>query len=180
MSREEKRKQVKKAAKSVKKGYQLTLGEALEFKPQYDKRSDRYKAITNRLAIFIGATNMPNSLIENPEFRALLNACDPRYHVPGRGIISKEVDVILLKLNKIQDSLSSANKINLCADIWTKRGMSSPYLGVSAHFFSWKDHKWQVATLAIRRMTPEHTGDSIRALVEEILKEQDIPTAKLG
>ena len=175
------RKQAKKATKSVKKGCQLTLGETLECKPQYDKGSDRYKSITKRLAIFVGATNMPNSLVENPEFRALLNACDPRYHVPGRTAISKEIDIILSEVkDKIQDSFSSASKINLCADIWTKRGMSSSYLGVSAHFFSRKDHKRQVATLAIRRMPPEHTGDNIRALVEEILKEWDIPTAKIG
>ena len=175
-------KQAKKAAKSKRgAGYQLTLGESLESRPQYDKGSDRYKAITKRVAIFIGATNMPNSLVENPEFKALLSACDPRYHVPGRGAISKEIDVILAEVKgKIQDSLSSANKINLCADIWTKRGMSSSYLGVSAHFFSRKDHKRQVATLAVRRMTGEHTGDNIRALVEEILKEWDIPTAKIG
>ena len=124
---------------------------------------------------------MPNSLVENPEFQALLNACDPRYHVPGRGTISKEIDIILAEVKaKIQDSLSSANNINLCADIWTKRGMSPSYLDVSAHFFSRKDHKWQVATLAVRRMTGEHTGDTIHALVEEILKEWDILTAKVG
>ena len=29
-------------------------------------------------------------------------------------------------------------------------------------------------------MPPEHTGDSIRALVEEVLKEWNIPTAKIG
>ena len=57
--------------------------------------------------------------------------------------------------------------------------MSSFYLGTSAHF-SRKDHKQQVATLAVRRMPPEHTGDNIRALVEEVLKEENIPTAKIG
>ena len=43
------KKQAKKAAKSSyrKGGYQLTLGESLELKPQYDKGSDGYKTITN-------------------------------------------------------------------------------------------------------------------------------------
>ena len=98
-------------------------------KPEYDRGSDRYKIITKKLAVFVGATNMPNSIVENPEFRALLKARDPRYPLPGRAAVGKEIDLVLAEVKgKIQDSLSSANKINLCADniIWMKKGMSSP------------------------------------------------------
>ena len=132
----------KKAKKAVtnskKRGHQLTLDESLQMKPKYDRGGDRYvyKIITKRLAVFVGATNMPNSIVENPEFRALLKACDPRYPLPERAAVGKEIDLVLAEVKgKIQDSLSSTNKINLCADIWTKKGMSSSYLGVSAHFF---------------------------------------------
>ena len=150
-------------------------------KPEYDRGSDRYKIITKKLAVFVGATNMPNSIVENPEFRALLKACDPRYPLPGRAAVGKEINLVLAEVKgKIQNSLSSANKINLCADIWTKKGMSSSYLGVSAHFFSRKDHKCHIATIAVRKMNREHSGDNIRALMEEILREWDIPTTKIG
>ena len=37
-------------------------------KLQSDKGNDRYKAVIKRLAIFVGATNMPNSLVENSDF----------------------------------------------------------------------------------------------------------------
>ena len=171
----------KAVTKSKKRGRQLTLDESLQMKPEYDNRgSDRYKIITKKLAVFVGATNMPNSIVENPEFRALLKVCDPRYPLPGRAAVRKEIDLVLVEVKgKIQGSLSSANKINLCADIWTKKGMSSSNLGVSAHFFSRKDHKRHIATIAVRKMNREHSGDNIRALMEEILREWDIPTTKM-
>ena len=47
------------------------------------------------MAIFIGSTNVPISLVENMEFQSLLEAIDPRYPVPGRTLIAKEIDKVL-------------------------------------------------------------------------------------
>ena len=46
--------------------------------------------------------------------------------------------------------------------------------------FSRKDHKRHIATIAVRRMNQEHSGDNICTLMEEILREWDIPTTKIG
>lgn len=111
----------------------------------------------------------------------LLKTCDACYPVPGRTLISKEIDTILTDLKaQVQQYHSSASKVNLCADIWTKRGMTSSYLGLTAHFFSQKDHKRRTATLAVRKMAQVHSGENIHALTEEILEEWDIPLNKIG
>ena len=65
---------------------QMTLGEP--FQRKYYTQSSRYQMITRSLAIFVGSTNVPNSLVENVEFQSLLETLDPRYSVPGRTLIT--------------------------------------------------------------------------------------------
>jgi len=102
----------------------------------YGKDNKQYKAITRKLAIFVGSSNVANSLVENLEFKDLLHTLDPRYPVPGRASIHKELDKILTELKaKMSVHVQSANAISLCCDIWSKNGLSSCYLGVTAHFF---------------------------------------------
>ena len=49
---------------------QLKLSE-LKNDMTYDKSSRKYKAITKKLAVFIGTSNIPTSLVDNLEFREL-------------------------------------------------------------------------------------------------------------
>ena len=51
---------------------QLTLPESLKSHKEYDRNSDIYKFLLRKLAVFIGSTNTPNSLVENNEFRSLM------------------------------------------------------------------------------------------------------------
>ena len=52
--------------------------------------SHKYKAVTWKLAIFVGSSNVANTIVENYEFVDLLEALDPRYPVPSRTARSKE------------------------------------------------------------------------------------------
>ncbi len=106
---------------------QQTLRKSLESK--YDKESQRYQFITRKLALFVGGTNVANSIVENVFFQSLLEALDSRYPIPGRTLIGKEIDKVVIDMKaKIEVFLSQSNKVSLCADIWTKKGMSSSYL----------------------------------------------------
>jgi len=53
----------------------MTLGKA--FPRKYDRGGGRYQYITSKLAVFIGSTNVPNSILENAEFHSLLEAINP-------------------------------------------------------------------------------------------------------
>ena len=49
---------------------------------QYDSKSKRHQAITLRLAIFGGVTNVSLSLIDDTEFRELIGELDSRFKIP--------------------------------------------------------------------------------------------------
>ena len=185
--REEKEKREKESQKatqratSMKVSQQLTLAESIRPKNTYGKESDRYKLITKKLAIFIGSTNAAYNMVENLEFKDFLHAMDSRYTVPGRAAIGKEIEKVVIELKaNIGSFLQESKKISICADIWSKKGMTSSYLGVTGHFFSRKDHRRHSATLAVRRMPQQHTGENIRELVESILDEWEIPPSKIS
>jgi len=49
----------------------MTFSEA--FPRKYDRGGGQYQSITHKLAVFVGSTNLPNSIVENAEFHSLLN-----------------------------------------------------------------------------------------------------------
>jgi len=92
---EEQEKKTKKEAErqkaSLKASKQMTLVQSLQSGCTYDKTNLQYKAITRKLAIFVGTTNVPNSTAENLAFKDLLHTANPRYryNVPSRTAMSK-------------------------------------------------------------------------------------------
>lgn len=62
-------------------GGQITLGQSFEWSRTYDKGNVPYCLIMQKLAVFVHSTNVPNRIVEIPEFRELLNAADPCYSV---------------------------------------------------------------------------------------------------
>ena len=47
-----------------------------------DVKSEKYK-ITKKLAIFIGSTSVPYSIVESQEFKVLVDELDMLYKVPS-------------------------------------------------------------------------------------------------
>lgn len=170
----------KKHEESLKHYQQSTLRESFTKQAVYSKESQQYKWITRKLAIFVGSSNVANLIVENLEFKDLVHALDPRYPVPGRTTINKELDQVLIELRaKISIHLQSANLMSICCDIWSKKGLTSSYLGVTAHYFSQSDHRWHTVTLAVRRLASAHTAYTIRQTLDEILAEWDLDPTKI-
>ena len=48
----------------------------------YKKDESQYKLITMNLAVFVGAGNVSNTLVQSKVFRLLVNVLDPRYPIP--------------------------------------------------------------------------------------------------
>jgi len=84
----------------------------------YTQGSPQYQAISKKLAIFIGCTNVPCSIIEYIEFHDFVHTLDWCYSLPGRACIRKELQKLLIELKaKIGSFLEEAYKISICADI---------------------------------------------------------------
>ena len=65
----------------------LTLTEAFTKQTLSSKDRHQYKAVTRKLAIFVGSSNV--AIVEHFEFVDLLETLDPWYPVPGRTALSK-------------------------------------------------------------------------------------------
>ena len=102
--------------------YQSTLKEAFTKQTLYSNDSHQYKAVTQKLAIYVGSSNV--AIVENFEFMDLLETLDPRYPVPGRTALFKELTCVLTKLKaNTTTHLESANKVSICCDVWSNKGL---------------------------------------------------------
>ena len=89
--------------------------------------------------------------------------------------MSREIDIVLIELKaNIGSYIAQAQKLSICADIWTKKGMTASFMGVTAHFFSKKDHRRHSVTLVVKKMLSPHTADNVLQVVQEVLSEWDI------
>ena len=66
--------------------------------------------------------------------------------------MSREIDIVLIELKaNIGSYIAQAQKLSICADIWTKKEMTASFMGITAHFFSKKDHRRHSVTLAVKK-----------------------------
>ena len=120
--------------------FDLKGNKAFKHNP-YSMNSARYCDITRKLAFFVSSCNIANRKVENLNLRDLLSTLDTRCQVPGRSSIHTELNRIMIELMaKICVYIQSASAISICCDIWSKKGLTSSYLGITAHFFSRNDH----------------------------------------
>ena len=174
----------KKAESSMKRKdstlvSQMTIKQVLK-QNRFPKDSKKQLAITKKLAIFVGATNAPLSVVDGPEFRDFLTEMNEQYEIPGRKKIGKEVEKVYTELkHTISLVLQNAKRISLCCDIWTKQGMTASFLGITIHCFTFHDKKRHSITLAVRRFESPHTGERIADLLRAIIDEWNIPYRKI-
>ena len=60
---------------------QMTLHKVVQGGRKCSVDSDSYMCITKQLAIFIGLTNIPISLVENEAFKKLTQVLDSRFNI---------------------------------------------------------------------------------------------------
>ena len=177
--KEEEKKQREGQSEKAKKSKSPMSPQSIEAcfsnKKPYDNGSARYCSISRKLSILIGTSNVPNSLVATVKFQEFANELNPRYVVPGRTAMNKELDLLLQELKgKIRSHLDEAGRIAIIIDIWTKKGMSESFLGVMAHSFLRKSHKRFKATLAVRNFPQPHTADRVLDILKAVLCEWSI------
>ena len=91
-------------------------------------------------------------------------------------LIATEMDKLLVDLKaKLLTQMKQAREVAICVDIWSKKGLTASFLGVTAHFFTPNDHKWNQA-----RLVSPHTAEYVEAAVVEVLREWEIPKEKIS
>uniref|UniRef100_A0A914W558 Transposase n=1 Tax=Plectus sambesii TaxID=2011161 RepID=A0A914W558_9BILA len=143
---------------------QLTLSQSLARGQSYSNEDPHQKEITVALARAFAGNSLAHCLIESNLFRDALKAMNPRYVPPARGGMKRQIaaQVELLK-QKMREALSSASKISLCVDLWSKRALTASFVGITAHFVD----------------RGKHSAKNVAALVKEALSEWDISDDKV-
>lgn len=148
-----------------------TLHQVFASSQPYSKDSSRYTRITDSLAMFIGTNSVAIRIVETPAFKDFVAKLDPRYHLPSRREVSDHIKTLASRLRStVQSKFSESGKITICADIWSRPGLSESFLGISAHFYSRISHKRFNVLLALAEFPSPHTADRVKVVLDEILQ----------
>lgn len=69
------------------------------------------------------------------------------------------------KKKKIKQNLATACRISAGLDIWTKKGLTASFLGVTACYFNPEDNKAENKLLNLKEMVHPHNAKLISTLV---------------
>lgn len=128
----------------------------------YSDAVPKQRLFVNNLARFFGCTAVPYNIVENEHFRRLLLSIDPRLAIPGCSGVRSEVERLASKMRgNIVDELRATRRIYPSVDIWSKRGLTSSYLGIVASFFSLKSQKRCMVALAVKPFPHPHKAEAI-------------------
>jgi len=97
----------------------------------YDKDSEKYRQITERLVEFIVVTNQPLSIVDEKPFIKFLSLLDNKYKIPGRQTLSdKYLKESCEKIKKIiHKNLENVEFVSVTLDGWSSVTNQS-YLGM--------------------------------------------------
>ncbi len=141
----------------------------------WNRDSPEYKKRRAFMVSFFASTLQPAHLADSPEFKALLSSFEPRFQPPGSKALNRQLEMLVknLKATMIR-KLHLARKVTVCLDIWTTKGLTASFLGISACFFCPDEQKAQHAFLALRTIGHPHTGAMIANCLTDTLNEWKI------
>ena len=113
---------------------------------------------------------MPLSLVENEIFGKILTDLDPKIKLPIRKRVADNITNLSDECREyVKNRLIGAlGKISITADIWSKKSLTTCYLGVTAHCVS-EESKLEDFVLDFVEFPHPHTGERISELIYEVL-----------
>ncbi|KAK0151469.1 Zinc finger BED domain-containing protein RICESLEEPER 3 [Merluccius polli] len=146
----------------------------------YSDKSTEQRTKEDGIALWIGRTGLPARIVEDEEFVAMMSKMDAKFKVPKRHKILNLIEKMYKEeKEKIRHNLATARRITTGLDIWTKKGLTASFLGVSACYFNPVDNKAEHKLLNLKEIVHPHTAQSISTLVEESMEEWGISREKV-
>jgi hypothetical protein len=104
---------------------------------KFDSNNPKQIQITEKIAMMIAKDLQPYSVVEDPGFRAVIAAAEPRYVMPSRKTFSEDVIPKLHSdiVTKVKSDVNSAVSLTVTTDAWTSRA-NQAYLSYTAHFLT--------------------------------------------
>jgi len=128
-----------------------------------------------RLIRLVATTSVPISIVEKQEFRDLIWFLNERIPIPARkGLINECLNYFNKSKQEIISKFENIDTISLGADIWSKKGLTESYLGISAYFYDKTNESKAVLTLALKLFPHPHKAENIRDIFQSVLTEYGI------
>lgn len=126
------------------------------------------------------STGYPIALLDNGAFQNMLQKLDPKFIAPGSATLNKHMnEVYTSRCAKLKQLLSDAQRVTICIDGWTKKGLAVSFIGISACFFNTHSNKACHAFLNLTELSHPHTGEALFNCLQESLNQWAIPTSKV-
>ncbi|XP_042190067.1 E3 SUMO-protein ligase ZBED1 [Callorhinchus milii] len=102
----------------------------------YGQDSRRHQELTLAITAFICDGLHPAGLVEEPTFRKLLRAADPRFELPGRRYFMARAIPERYHSTRaaVEKELAAAAWCGLTAELWTSHSRGRRYTSLTAHF----------------------------------------------
>ena len=102
----------------------------------WDITDQQAKRIHVKIGEMIARDCQPYSVVEDAEFKSLVHALEPRYHIPSHKYFRETVIPGIVKTleAKIKTKLQGVNYISFTTDIWSSEVNSDSLLNFTAHW----------------------------------------------
>ena len=96
------------------------------------------------LALWIGASTLPVSAVEDTNMQRYVKSLNPEATVPDRRKLTSGIATLCDKnIAMIREALSTARRVTITTDIWSSKLSADSYIGITAHFINQKERKRQ-------------------------------------
>jgi hypothetical protein len=96
------------------------------------------------------------------------------HYLTGKSLTKK---LILSTNNSLKSIIKKSLPNN--TDIWTKKGMSASFLGVTAHYYTHEDKQRHQVTLAVRGFSSPHTSQQVAGALGAVRTDWSISHTKV-
>lgn len=148
--------------------------------PHWGKDSREALQRDEKLVNLMVRSGVPMRLVHDPDFVDFCKVLDPKYEVPGVTRLNAKVKKAFhVSITAVKQALASARMVTVGMDIWTKKGYSASFLGISASFFHPVLKKALHLVLNLHSVQHPHTGRMIAELLQKTLDEWRIDQRKI-
>ncbi|KAK6196084.1 hypothetical protein SNE40_001379 [Patella caerulea] len=158
-------------SKQAKKPHQIRISEMVDGKvTPWSKADARTQRANSKLLEMIAIDLQPLSVVEDVGFRRYSATLEPRYKIPSKQEISRQmIPALYDKLkSQIKDELVDVTFIGVTTDIWSTRAGPNSLMSITAHWVD-KDFSRKHATLNATSVEGINTEEAISEHISRML-----------
>ncbi|XP_072438849.1 E3 SUMO-protein ligase ZBED1-like [Chiloscyllium punctatum] len=148
-----------------------TMREIFQRKDKFDPKPREHRELTKAVTYYVTKDRMPLSTISKPGFQHLLSKFNPRYELPSKNYFSRvAIPSLYADVRKVvEKELKSGDCFAATVETWTSRN-NEMYLTCGVQYV---DNDWILKShcLQTQYLPDEHTGQSLKCALEDVLEE---------